>query len=155
METMTEKNDQPHNWLEELQQDPDVFKIQEIAPGIHFCRFTDYTAMLYDAQGKSIKCPLLDYDAVVGCKAFGNIDGKEYFIVKAFQWCIETKMDFIVFDIDGKQKAMREIIGKPKYRIDDLLRDEKDSLIRDIREVEREQRKLSESDRGNRPGRHF
>ena len=64
-------------------------------------------------------------------------------------------MDFIVFDIDGKQKAMREIIGKPKYRIDDLLRDEKDSLIRDIREVEREQRKLSESDRGNRPGRHF
>lgn len=106
-------------------------------------------------KGKSIKCPLLDYDAVVGCKAFGNIDGKEYFIVKAFQWCIETKMDFIVFDIDGKQKAMREIIGKPKYRIDDLLRDEKDSLIRDIREVEREQRKLSESDRGNRPGRHF
>lgn len=91
--------------LSKLKQDPDVYRIEELAKGRHVVRYQDGSALLVNEQGEMIKSPLQNYDIVQQVRCIGTLQGMPHFAFKACNWATRDRFETGMFDYAGHEKA--------------------------------------------------
>lgn len=91
--------------LSKLKQNPDVYRIEELAKDRHVVRYQDGSALLVNGRGEIVKSPLQNYDVIHQVRDIGELQGMPYFAFKACNWATRNQTETGIFDYAGHEKV--------------------------------------------------
>ena len=94
--------------LDRLQQLPDVEKVETFPGPRYGVHYEDGSMSFLDADGKSVKTPMRNYDVIRNFRYLGDYHDVPHFAFKGTNFATKMHSETCIVDINGHEKMFRD-----------------------------------------------